>query len=143
MFYPVNIICLTTKRGLRDHSKTYMDIRSHIQRYEVLLYFALAFLISWGGSFAAVGPKFIRGEALRFTDALLVFLPMLIGPSLAGIVMAYLVDGKSGLQDLLSQMRLRRFDVRWYSTILIFPVLILAVQLGLARPYGRAVSGKP
>ena len=108
-----------------------MNIRSHIQRHVVLSYFVLAFLASWGGSFAAVGPKFIRGEALQFTDALLVFLPMLIGPSLAGIVMAYLVDGKSGLQDLFSQMRLRRADARWYSAILIFPVLILAVQLGL------------
>jgi membrane protease YdiL (CAAX protease family) len=114
-----------------------MDIRSHIQRHAVLSYFALAFLVAWGGSFAAIGPKFIRGEALQFTDALLVFLPMLIGPSLAGIVMAYLVDGKSGLRDLFSRMRLWRVDARWYSAILIFPVLILAVQLGLVALLSR------
>ena len=114
-----------------------MNIRSHIQRHAVLSYFALAFLLAWGGSFAAVGPKFIRGETLQFTDALLVFLPMLIGPSLAGVVMAYLVDGKSGLQDLFSRMRLWRVDSRWYSAILVFPVLILAVQLGLVALLSR------
>ncbi len=109
-----------------------MDIRSYIQRHAVLSYFALAFLVAWGGSFVAVGPKFIRGESLQFTDALLVLLPMLIGPSLAGVVMAYLADGKSGPRDLFARMRLWRVSARWYSAILIFPVLILVVQLGLA-----------
>ncbi len=108
-----------------------MDIRPHIQRHPLLAYFALAFFLAWGGSFAAVGPKFIRGEALQFTDTLFVFLPMLIGPSLAGVVMAYLADGKSGLRDLFSRICLWRVKSRWYSAILLFPVLILAVQLGL------------
>jgi membrane protease YdiL (CAAX protease family) len=108
-----------------------MDIRAHIQRHAVVSYFALAFLVAWGGCFVAIGPKFIRGEALQFTDALLVFPLLLIGPSLAGIVMAYLVDGKSGLRDLFSRMSLWRVGARWYSAILVFPVLILAVQLGL------------
>lgn len=108
-----------------------MDIRSYIQRHSVPSYFVLAFLLAWGGSFAAIGPKFIRGDALQFTDALLAFLPMLIGPSFGGIVMTYLVDGKSGLRNLFSRMRLWRVDACWYSAILIFPVLILAVQLAL------------
>lgn len=114
-----------------------MNIRSHIQRHSVLSYFALAFLIAWGGCFAAVGPKFIRGEALQFTDVLLMFLPMLIGPSLAGIVMAGIVDGKCGLRELFYRLRLWRVGARWYSAILIFPVLILAVQLGLVALLSR------
>lgn len=114
-----------------------MDIRSYIQRHVVLSYFALAFLLAWGGSFAAVGPKFIRGESLQFSDALLAFLPMLIGPSLAGIVMARLVDGKRGLRDLFARMHLWRVGARWYSAILIFPVLILTVQLGLVALLSR------
>ncbi len=108
-----------------------MDCRSWIRRHAVLCYFALAFLVAWGGTFAALGPKFARGEALRFNDALLAFLPMLIGPSLAGGVMTSLVDGASGLRNLFAGMRLWRVDARWYSAILIFPVLILATQLGL------------
>jgi membrane protease YdiL (CAAX protease family) len=108
-----------------------MDMRSYIKRHAIVSYFTLAFLIAWGGCFAAVGPKFIRGEPLQFTDALLVFLPMLIGPSLAGIAMAGIVDGKSGLRDLFYRMRLWRVGARWYSAILIFPILILVVQLGL------------
>ena len=62
---------------------------------------------------------------------------MLIGPSLAGIVMAYVVDGKSGLRDLFCRMRLWRVASRWYSAILIFPILILAVQLGLVALLSR------
>ena len=74
--------CKTTTLIRRD-----MDVRSYIQRHPVPTYFVLAFLLAWAGTFAAIGPKFISGDALQFTDALLAFLPMLIGPSLAGIVM--------------------------------------------------------
>ncbi len=108
-----------------------MGLKSWIRRHAVGMYFALAFLVAWGGAFAAVGPKFMRGEALRFEDALLAFLPMLVGPSLAGGLMAYVADGKSGLRALLAAMRLWRVPARWYAPVLIFPVLILATQLSL------------
>ena len=112
-------------------------MKSHIKRHAVLFFFILAYLVAWGGTFAAVGPKFIRGEVLQFTDALFAFLPMLIGPSLAGMVMAYLVDGKSGLRDLFSRIRLWRVGTRWYTATLIFPALILVVQLGLVAFLSR------
>ncbi len=108
-----------------------MRIGSHIRRHTVLSYFGVAFLVAWGGTFVAVGPKFMRGQALQFSDALLAFLPMLLGPSLAGIALTCLVDGRSGLNRLFDGMRPRGVDGRWYSATLIFPVLILAVQLGL------------
>jgi membrane protease YdiL (CAAX protease family) len=79
----------------------------------------------------------MRGEALRFTDALLMFPLMLIGPSLSGVAMSGIVDGKSGFRDLFYRMRLWRVGARWYSAILIFPILILAVQLGLAALLSR------
>ena len=41
-----------------------MKIRSLIQRFPIASYFVLAYLISWGGSFAIGGPKFLRGEPL-------------------------------------------------------------------------------
>ena len=108
-----------------------MNISGFIKRHPVATYFVLAFMISWGGIFVAAGPKFMRGEAMLFADALFIFLPMLAGPSLAGIALTGIVDGRSGLRDLFSRMGLWRVGVHWYSAILIFPILIMVVLLAL------------
>ena len=109
-----------------------MNVKAFIQRHPVVFYFVLAYAIAWGGCIAAVGPKFLRGESPQFTDTLFMFLPMLAGPSLAGITMIAIVDGRRGLQDLLSRISKWRVGVRWYGlAILIPPVLIIAVLLAL------------
>ena len=109
-----------------------MKIKSLIHRYPVASYFVLAYLISWGGSFAIGGPKFLRGDPLDFEDAMRMGPLMLAGPFIAGIVMTYLVDGKTGLWDLFSRMLKWRVGLRWYAAaLLIFPVLILGVLWAL------------
>ena len=109
-----------------------MKFKRFIQLHPVASYFALAYIIAWGGSFAAVGAKFLRGDSLQFVDVLLMFLPMLAGPGISGITMTYIVDGRSGLRDLFSRMSKWRAGVRWYAAaILIPPVLILTVLLTL------------
>jgi membrane protease YdiL (CAAX protease family) len=55
------------------------------------------------------------------------FPAMLLGPSLAGIFLTTLLDGKAGLQNLLAQMARARFSARWYAALLIPPILIFAV----------------
>jgi uncharacterized protein len=109
-----------------------MNSKALIQRHPVGSYFGLAFTIAWAGSFLAVGPKFIRGETMQFSDEILIFLVMLAGPSLAGITLAGIVDGSSGLRDLFSRMCRWRVGAHWYAALLIFPVLIMAVLLALA-----------
>lgn len=110
-----------------------MNIKASIQRHPVATYFFLAYMISWVGSFAAGGPRFIRGEAFQPMDSMVVGLLMLAGPSLAGITLTYLVDGRSGLRDLFSRMGKWRVGARWYvAALLIPPVLIVAVLLVLA-----------
>lgn len=104
-----------------------MNVKSLVQRYPVSSYFVLAYLISWGGSFAIGGPKFLRGEPLEFEDAMRMGPLMLAGPFIAGIAMTYLVDGTTGLRDLFSRMLKWRVGLRWYAALLIFPGLILGV----------------
>lgn len=57
---------------------------------------------------------------------------MLLGPSLAAVILAWIVDGKGGLQDLVSRMFRWRISIRWCAVLLLSPVLVLAVLLGLA-----------
>ncbi len=109
-----------------------MKIRSLIQRSPIASYFVLAYLISWGGSFAIGGPKFLRGEPLGLEDVLLMGPLVLAGPFIAGIAMTYLVDGRTGFRDLLSRLLRWRVGLRWYAVaLLIFPVLILGVLWAL------------
>lgn len=53
------------------------------------------------------------------------FPAMLLGPSVAGIVLARTVDGGAGLRGLFSRMGRARFPARWYAALLIPPVFVL------------------
>lgn len=104
-----------------------MKIKRLIQRRPVAAYFLLAFVISWGGSIIAVGPKFLRGESVVLSDIWLIGGIMLNTVCLLGIGLTYLLEGRDGLRDLFSSMRRWRVGARWYLAPLIFPGLILAL----------------
>jgi membrane protease YdiL (CAAX protease family) len=109
-----------------------MTIRSQIQTAPVASYIVLAYLISWGGSFAVGGPKFLRGEPLGFEDAMRMVPLVLAGPFIGGLAMTYLVDGKTGLRDLFLRMLRWRVGLRWYAAaVFVFPALILGVLWAL------------
>lgn len=109
-----------------------MKVRSLIERFPIASYFVLAYLISWGGSFAIGGPKFLRGDALGLEDILLMGPLVLAGPFIAGVVMTYVVDGRTGIRDLFSRMLQWQVGLRWYAAaLLVFPFLILGVLWGL------------
>lgn len=86
----------------------------------LLGYFALAFAISWGAVLLAI----------RQPLPYLVFVAMLLGPSLASIGLTLALDGTRGLRELTHRLLRWRVGLRWYAWLLLAPAL-LSLVLGL------------
>lgn len=109
-----------------------MKIKYYIRRHPVGLYFCSTFMISWVGSLLAGGPIFLSGKSLKLAELLVVGMLVLAGPFVAGLAMTYFVNGRPGLQDLVSRMARWQVGGRWYAALLIFPILLLLVSLMLS-----------
>ncbi|WP_420644452.1 CPBP family intramembrane glutamic endopeptidase [Candidatus Leptofilum sp.] len=102
-----------------------VKIKDLIKKYPLLVYFFLAFVISWGAIFILAGPDGIPATA----DQIVVLgIAMLLGPSLAGIFMIGLVNGKMGFRELFSRLFKWRVGIQWYLVaLLIAPLSTVAV----------------
>jgi membrane protease YdiL (CAAX protease family) len=112
-------------------SRTTRNRVAIIKRHPVVTYFAPTFAISWVGALAVAAPHLWRHEPLPQMTGILMFPVMLLGPCFTGIVLAGVVDGRSGLRDLLSRMFLARIPAGWYATLIIPPGLVLSILLFL------------
>lgn len=102
-----------------------------ILRRPVATYFLLAFMVSWTGALTVAAPQLLRHQPLSKMTGILMFPAMLLGPSLAGIVLTAVLDGRMSVRQLFSQMLLARVPARWYMTLLIPPALVLFVLVSL------------
>jgi len=103
--------------------------QNFVKRHSVVIYFVLVFTIAWVGSFVLVGPKFLAGSVIEFSDVGLMAIVMLGAPFMAGLLMTYLADGRLGIEDLFARMMKFRVAGRWYLSLLIFPALLLFVSV--------------
>ncbi|HTD42096.1 MAG TPA: CPBP family intramembrane glutamic endopeptidase [Mucilaginibacter sp.] len=117
-----------------------MKIKLFVNRNPVLIYFAATFIISWAGSFLLVAPKLLKGEAIQQMDGLKMFPIMLLGPSITGICLTGILYGKIGLRELFSQIRRWRIGLKWYSALLIPPIVISLVLFILGKIYPNEFS---
>lgn len=110
-------------------------ITAFIKRHPVLNYFALTFAISWGGVLLVIGgPSGIPATAAQ-SDRLFpaVYLAMLAGPSIAGLLLTALVDGRQGLREFRARLLTWRVALRWYTVALLgAPLAAIVVLLSLS-----------
>ena len=102
---------------------------SLLRRYPIVLFFFLAYAISWGISlFATQG-------LLPFTNPPLITLVAGLlyhfGPALAGIIMAASESGRIGVRDLLRPLGRLRVAAGWYLLIIFYPLVLRLTAVGL------------
>jgi len=109
-------------------------IKAFTKRHPMLTYFALAFAISWGSVLLVIGGPSGIPATPEQADMLfpVVLLAMLVGPSVAGILLTGLVHGRAGLRELLSRLLRWRVGARWYAVALLAtPLLVTATLFAL------------
>jgi CAAX protease family protein len=110
-------------------------ITAFIKRHPVLTFYALAFVLSWGGILIVVGgPGGYPGTPEQVAQLFLfVMLAWLAGPSVASLLVTGLVDGRAGLRELLSRLLKWRVSARWYAVALLTaPLVYVAMSFALS-----------
>lgn len=109
-----------------------------IRRHPVASYFTLAFALSWGGILAIVLPGAIPASASESERLFpFVYLAMLVGPAVAGPVMAGLAAGRDGLRQYRAALTTWRVSYRWYAAALFTAPLVLALTLLALSTWSR------
>ena len=104
-----------------------MTFTAWVRRYPLRSYFALVFGISWGCILIVLGAADFNLIELRPLDTGLIFASMLLGPSVAGLTMTAMLDGRQGLRHLASRVAHYQVGLRWYLVALLtMPLLLLA-----------------
>jgi uncharacterized protein len=109
-----------------------------IQREKLGSYFILTFAISWIAALCVAAPYLLRHQKPPKLTGLLMFPGMLLGPSLAGILLTRVVDGKAGVSDLARRMRPWSFSPKWYAALLVPPALVSGVLVSLSAVVSHA-----
>jgi membrane protease YdiL (CAAX protease family) len=112
-------------------------VRFFIRSHPLLGYFSLTFAISWGAILivAALSPGGILPTKEHYEPMVpFLYVAMLAGPSVAGLVLRGLLYGRTGLRELLTGMTRWRVGARWYAAALLtaplaFAVVLLALSL--------------
>ena len=109
-------------------------VKAFITGHPVRTYFALAFAVSWTGVLFAVGPGGIPTTVEHLmTIGPAMYVAMLAGPSVAGLLMISLVSGRAGLREVLARLLNWRVGWRWYAVVLLTaPFLVMTVSLALS-----------
>ena len=101
--------------------------------HQVVAYFAVAYGISWGAILVYLAALRFDFTALGIDQLMMMLVFMLAGPSVAGLALTGIFDGRRGFVDLFHRLRRVAVGARWYAFALLpIPLLLLAVLLPLS-----------
>jgi CAAX protease family protein len=111
-----------------------MGIKVFMKGYPVLTYYILTFIISWGGLVLAVGPGgFANADVWKTASLAFAVMAMLAGPTIAGLLMTSITEGRAGFRQLFSRLLKWRVGIGWYAVALLpAPILSVIVLLALS-----------
>ncbi len=110
-------------------------MKAFFKRYPLFAYFALAYLIAWGGILLVNfynGFKLFHGESVLSNgmggQIMILWLIMISAPCFAGLFLTQMVDGKEGVKALFSSIKRWKVSIWWYAAaLLIVPVLLILI----------------
>jgi membrane protease YdiL (CAAX protease family) len=105
-----------------------------LRKHPSASYFILACALSWGGVYAVIAPGEIPAPPVRAAQLFpFVYVAMLAGPSVAGILMTAVASGREGLRAYRGRLLRWRVPLRWYAiALLTAPVVLLATLAALS-----------
>lgn len=105
-----------------------MKVGHWLRNHPLTGYFALAFVVSWGGILVVLGASGFDPAGMSPLQTGLIFALMLLGPSSGGLASTALTGGRAGLRELRVNLMQWRAKVRWYAVALLTtPMLLLAI----------------
>jgi membrane protease YdiL (CAAX protease family) len=112
-------------------------IKTFVESHPLLSYLALTFAIFWGGIILAVGSGpggfSATPQQFRMTAPYAAVPAMLLGPSVAGMLLTGLLDGRAGLREFRARLLKWRVGARWYAVALLTaPLSVTAALLALS-----------
>lgn len=108
-------------------------------RHPVAAFFGLTYAISWTiWVLMAVFSLNIQTPLGRALNIAAIF-----GPTLAGLILTTIGQGKAGLVELLSRLWRPRPQPHWIAVALFLPLLLIAIAVGLAFLLGDAAFSSP
>jgi membrane protease YdiL (CAAX protease family) len=103
-----------------------MKARNFINNHSLAVYLFLAFVISWGLIIILAGPVNIPIDTAKSKELLpILYVSMLFGPSVAGLLMIGILEGKKGFRRIKSGLLNWRHNISWYILAL-FATPVLA-----------------
>jgi uncharacterized protein len=110
-----------------------------MKKYPVAWFYILAFGISWLGLISAVLAS--RGIAPFYRPYFLVLsIFFTIGPALAAVIVSQVVQGKTGVQNLLKGLVRWRVGLVWYMVAVLGSVVLLTVAQVVTKLLGLPVT---
>jgi membrane protease YdiL (CAAX protease family) len=101
--------------------------RATIARHQLSAFFVLAFMFSWYPWIIALARGRVSG-------------PNPLGPLIAAVVVSGLVDGWSGIRDLLGRVVRVRVGLHWYAVIFGLPVVLCALAIAIMAAFDQPLS---